>query len=209
MKIRIPHSGKVLIALVLTVALLAMSACTPVGEEAPRIDSITAELVSGAPGPTATASPAPGQSPSPTAAASPIGEGGSVTVTVRVTNFDIIEPSPSPAGSPAASPTQSPTSTATTSEGYLIYYLDRIPDAATNLILPITPTQTMGQRISSGETSITWSNLTPGIHVFVVQLVDRNGEPLDPPVIAGVALTVVQSAASPSPTETASPTGTP
>ena len=205
MKIRIPHSGKVLIALVLTVALLAMSACTPVGEEAPRIDSITAELVSVAPGPTATASPAPEQSPSPTAAASPIGEGGSVTVTLTVANFDIIEPSPSPAGSPTASPT----STATTSEGYLIYYLDRIPDAATNLILPITPTQTMGQRVSSGETSITWSNLDPGIHVFVVQLVDRNGEPLDPPVIAGVALTVVQSAASPSPTETASPTGTP
>lgn len=97
-------------------------------------------------------------------------------------------------------------------DGYYIYYLDRLPASLQEEVSEFeqpgtTPgfTPTTGQQQqaawASTETSFTWENLTEGVHIFSVQLVDRDGAPLAPPVVAAAVLTVPPLQQAPSGTD--------
>ncbi len=192
--------------------LAAMVGCTGASVAGPAIDSITATIVTAG---TTTATTTPTTmtttattttttmttattttTTSPTT--SPSAQVINVQVSITVSNFQVV----SSIGS-------------TVGDGYFVYYLDRVPaplsqfgsttpTTTTTLTPPPSPTTTApglttstttpGQPPSmvyaTTDTSFTWTNLSPGVHVFSVQLVDTNGNPLNPPVVAGAAITI-------------------
>jgi len=140
--------------------------------------------------------------------------GNSVEISITVSNFQVVDEIGGITG---------------VGDGYFIYYLDTVPGVMTDVpqftptptttatatptpTFSPTPTSTptgMGMAYSSTETSFTWDNLSPGFHVFAVQLVDAMGEPLSPPVMAAAALMVGgTSTMTPTGTATMTPTGT-
>jgi len=137
------------------------------------------------PGPTMSPTPSPTASPTPTVSPAPTG-----TPTPTGTAGQ-----PTPTMSPTATPTLSPTPTGS-------------PAPA--------PTSGAGQQtvaFASTDTRHTWEDLEPGLYVFWVQLVDADGEPLMPAVMAAAALTVPEMEEEPAPTATTpipttTPTGT-
>lgn len=106
---------------------------------------------------------------------SPIAEGAiqdtEVTVRVYVQNFELV-----PLGQDAAA----------YASGHLIYYMD-VP-------APQRPgqdaTTAEGTYFATTETSHTWTGVSPGKHVFSVQLVGGDNTTLDPPEIVRVPITV-------------------
>ncbi len=113
-----------------------------------------------------------------TAAATMAGEGGmNVVVNVSVANFEMV----SAVGE-------------TDGDGYIAYYMDEFPAGITSVPgIEVSPTPEMSAGEPTNETtetSYTFENIEQGVHVFAVQLVDTSGNPLSPPVIAAVVLTV-------------------
>lgn len=172
----------------LVTLLFAMVGCVGTTDGlGPRIDSITAELMMEQQ-PTEQTPVPTGQTPTPTTVQQQ--EIISVTIQISVSNFAIVD--------------TIGVSGAGEGDGYYIYYLDRLPanlqEAIPEFQQPITetptPAPTPGQQQrqetawASTETSFTWENLSQGVHIFSVQLVDPFGVPLTPPVIAAVALTI-------------------
>ncbi len=169
--------------LVAVVTLLSLGACAPALQStAPAITLITAEVLAGA----ATPTPTPTVSPTPTPTTAPTGS--NVKISINIVNFRLT----SAAGTPAAG------------QGQVIYYMDVIPPVMGN-----APAVTgNGTFAASTDTSYTWSNVKPGLHVFSVELVKSDRSPLDSPVAAAIALVVGStSAVSATPTPTATPSG--
>ncbi len=95
----------------------------------------------------------------------------------------------------------------TDGDGYLAFYMDELPAGISRVpgieVSP-TPEGAMDQPTNETiDTSYTFENVEPGVHIFSVQLVDASGNPLSPPVIAAAVLTVPQPASE---TETATET---
>ena len=95
---------------------------------------------------------------------------GNVTVTVAVTNFALV-----PAGG-LIKP----------GEGHIHFYFDvDIP------IQPGVPAVTTPETYQvTGNTTATWTNVSPGTHTFGAQLVDNGHTPLNPPVAVAITVTV-------------------
>jgi hypothetical protein len=68
--------------------------------------------------------------------------------------------------------------TATPGEGHIVYYLDSAP--LTTAGQPAT--QATGLFADSIATTYTWHNVTAGMHLLSVQLVNNDDTPLSPPV---------------------------
>ncbi|MBI4284835.1 MAG: DUF4399 domain-containing protein [Chloroflexi bacterium] len=94
---------------------------------------------------------------------------GNVTVTVNVSDFELVPPG----------------SQAVAGQGHIHYYKD--------VDIPTTPptTTAAGTYKATPGTSVVWENVTPGTHTFGVQLVNVNHTPLEPPVTATVKVTVL------------------
>lgn len=154
-----------LVATVLIVLLmLAVSACKPSPAPAP------------APSPSPTTAPAPTVSIiSPTGGALAPGD---VTVSVRVSNFNVVDKL-----GMAAVP----------GEGHVHYFVD--------VAAPTMPGQPAvtgpGTYAAVIATSYTWHNVTLGKHTFSVELVNNDHTPLNPPVVATVSVTVATPAIVP------------
>ena len=166
---------KLLITGVSALALLVAMVGCEIGTGAvagPSIDSITAKLVTGL---QPTGNETQQQQ-----------EGMSVRIDITVSDFEVVD---------SIGDNITDNATIGQGDGYYVYYLDRLP-AALQEEAPVVPTPTLtpGQEQemawASTETSLTWNNLTQGIHFFSVQLVDAGGTPLTPPVVAAAALTV-------------------
>ena len=102
---------------------------------------------------------------------------GNITVSVDVTNFELLPPG----GANAAG------------KGHLHYYLDVAS-------IPTAPGQpavsAAGTYKATPGSSATWDNVTAGSHTFAVQLVNSDHTPLSPPVTAQVTVTVSAPAAA-------------
>ncbi|HWQ29182.1 MAG TPA: DUF4399 domain-containing protein [Dehalococcoidia bacterium] len=137
----------------------------------------------GTPAPTATTAPAQeptgtpatGEQPSVTIVEPADGAtvpAGDVTVTVEVSNFEVVDRLNAPAAP---------------GEGHVHFYMD-VAD------LPTTPGQpavsAQGTYHASATTTYTWPDVPPGEHTFAVQLVNNDHTPLEPPVVAEVTVTV-------------------
>jgi hypothetical protein len=110
---------------------------------------------------------------------------GDVTVTIRVDNFKIVDK----IGQANAE-----------GEGHVIYYMDVTPPTEPGQPATTTP----GTFAETATTFYTWPDKGEGTHTFSVQLVNNDGTPLSPPVIATVPVPVV----TPTPTPTSTPTPT-
>jgi len=97
---------------------------------------------------------------------------GNVTVTVEVTNFNIVDK-------------QGQTNVA--GEGHLHYYLD--VDAPTTPGQPAIPTSGVWAHVAS--TSYTFTNVTSGQHKISVELVNNDHTPLSPPVVATINVLII------------------
>ncbi len=223
-------------------ALLSLGACAPaVQSTAPAITTLTAEVLAVA----ATPTPSPSATPTPTVTATP-----SPTPTPTASPIPTVTPTPTP--TPTVSPTPAPTAAPSginvkisvnvanfqlvdklgqanvAGQGHLHYFLDVVPPVLGN-VPAITGS---GTYVPTANTSYTWSNVKPGLHVFSVELINNDHTPLSVPVAAATVLVVsatgavsatptpaqalsvtkltvqLSPAASPSPTVTASPTPT-
>ncbi len=113
---------------------------------------------------------------------------GDVTVNLVVSNFNLADKigQPSKPG-----------------EGHIIYYLD--------VTAPTTAGQPAltdaGTYAETAQTSYTWHNVAPGMHLLSVQLVNNDSTPLNPPIVSKEYV-LVQGAPSPSIAVTPSPSST-
>ncbi len=140
----------------LVISLVALAACSTYGSKAPSI-----EITSPANGATVPA--------------------GNVTISVRVSNFNLVEK----LGQPNVS-----------GEGHIHYFLD-YPAPTEQGKAAIPPTGT--KWAATPATSYTFGNVGPGSHTIYVELVNNDHTPLNPPVVQSVTFTV-STAATPTPT---------
>ncbi len=112
--------------------------------------------------------------------------GVDVVVMVTIANFQ-----PVPATGQANAPGQ----------GHLHYYLDNLPPA-----LPDMPAWDTGVLVMSVATSYTWRGVSPGLHLFAVQLVNNDNSALTPPAVAAVVLAVPPAPGGATTTSTATST---
>jgi hypothetical protein len=96
---------------------------------------------------------------------------GTVTVTVRVTDFALVPP-----GGPD-----------TAGAGHLVYYRDVAPGTVPGERALTAP----GTCVASVETAYAWDGVAPGTHTFAVQLVNADDTPLEPPALDAVDVTAV------------------
>jgi hypothetical protein len=171
--------------------LVAMAGCDQgVTVEGPSIDSLTVKLVS---------AEATAQTDNETINLQQGGMG--VQLEISVSNFNAVE---------SIGGTDNVTG-AVEGDGYYIYYLDRLPVSLQEEVPEFQPsdqTATDQQETTawaSTKTSITWDNLSPGMHIFSVQLVDVNGAPLTPAVVAAAALNVPAEVQEETPTTEETP----
>ncbi len=73
-------------------------------------------------------------------------------------------------------------------EGHVHYFMDVDPPTTPGVPAVTAP----GTYAATIETSYTWTNVTPGAHMFSVQLVNNDHTPLVPPVVAFVNVTVTE-----------------
>jgi glucose dehydrogenase len=90
---------------------------------------------------------------------------GSVTITVNVSNFNLVDKlgSANVAG-----------------QGHIHYFMDVQPPTTAGQPAVTGP----GTYAATAATSYTWTNVTPGIHTFYVELINNDHTPLSSPVIA-------------------------
>lgn len=98
-------------------------------------------------------------------------DAGDIEVRVYIQNFQIVPDT----GQPKQA-----------HEGHIIYYLD----AGAPLEPGVPATTTPGTFAASSETSYTWQNVPAGKHIFIVQLVNNDNTPLDPPVTVRAEITL-------------------
>jgi outer membrane protein assembly factor BamB len=96
---------------------------------------------------------------------------GDVTISVQASNFDIVDKLGE---------------SAVPGEGHLHFYLD--VEVPTTQGEPAVTEQ--GTYIATTDTSVTWENLTEGLHVLSVQLVNNDHTPLEIPVVETVKIIV-------------------
>lgn len=137
--------------------------------------------------PTTTALPAP--TITITAPASSVPAPGNVTVTVKVTNFNIVEKQGQ---------------ASVLGEGHIHYYLD--VDAPTTQSVPAIPTSGIWSQAAT--TSFTFPNVSAGTHTISVQLVNNNHTPLNPPVVQKITINVQGATATTTATTTTATTAT-
>ena len=118
----------------------------------------------------------------------------SVTVEARLQpQVEILEPPPG--GNIAGSDVIVVITAANTRDYQFIYYLDAAP--------PNTPGESAitGPRTYavSTETSYLWQGVTPGVHIFAVQVVNADFATLDPPVTASVSVNTGGGPTTPAP----------
>jgi hypothetical protein len=174
MKKLIIITGLCLLALIVTLV-----GCTQTtGAEGPRINSISAQLSSTQQTTTSNQTTTDNETMQE--------EMMNVRVQVSVANFEVVS---------AIGETSNMTEIQGQTQGYFIYYMDSLPSSLSDQIPQMQTDQTDNQTkaFSSTQTSLTWDKVAPGIHIFAVQLVDKNGESLSPPVAAAAALTVPAS----------------
>lgn len=94
-----------------------------------------------------------------------------VTITVQVSNFELVNQ----LGGPAAS-----------GKGHIHYFFD--VDAPTTQGQPAVTAA--GTFVATINTSNTWRNVPNGVHKFSVELVNNDHTPLNPPVVASVDVTI-------------------
>jgi len=99
---------------------------------------------------------------------------GDITVQVQVSNFNLVDK----IGQPNAS-----------GEGHIIYYLDTVPPTVPNTAATAKPNSSA----ASAGTSNIWKNVPAGQHSFLVQLVNKDNTPLDPPAVTGITVNVKTS----------------
>ncbi len=98
--------------------------------------------------------------------------GSNVTISVNVANFNLVDKL-GQANVPG--------------EGHLHYFMDVDPPTA-----PGVPAITaVGTYAPTTATSYTWTNVSPGVHMFSVELVNNDHTPLVPPVVAFVNVTTM------------------
>jgi hypothetical protein len=122
-----------------------------------------------------TQMPAGGNQPSVTITAPADGAtlpAGDVTVTVEVSDFEVVDRLNAPAAP---------------GEGHVHFYMD-VAELPTTLGQPAVSAQ--GTYHASATTTYTWPDVPPGEHTFAVQLVNNDHTPLEPPVVAQVTVTV-------------------
>ena len=155
--------------------------------------TVTSASPSASGSPTRTASPSPSATPS----GPPVAD---VKVTIKVSNFNLVNKS----GSPAAS-----------GEGHILYFMDAQPPTTTGISATTDP----GSFAMTPSTTYTWRNVTAGIHTFSTELVNNDHTPLSPPVVSQVVASFSNgpdfsmaggevTMTMPSPTPTASPSAT-
>ena len=114
----------------------------------------------------------------------------SVVIDVMASNFDVV----SSVGQ-------------TDGDGYLVYYMDEFPSGFNEDVPGIGTTPTtpeMGNIYATTETSYNWNDVSAGIHLFAVQLVDTSGNPLSAPVVAAVVIIVPKLSSTATTTTTSS-----
>ncbi len=198
---------KLIATIIVVLSLLAlMTGCTgtSISADTPVIESISAEISSADTGET-TDTDMPGMTPFAPAE----GTGVNVTVDVSVSNFEMSDTADAMGEG----------------DGHLMYYMDDLPTGISmspgtgepGLTEEPGTNGTMGG-FSSTDTSYTFENVSQGIHIFSVQLVDNSSQPLSPQVIAAVILSVPAETGEadeglgpdttmPTETETTTPTG--
>lgn len=162
------------------ICLLALTACTVAPIPAPVPTPTPTPVPTPTPTPTPIPTPTPTPSPAPTPGlvitspqnGSAIHQIGDVTVSVEVSNFNLVDK----LGQPNVS-----------GEGHIHYFMDVNP--------PITPgkpaTTAPGTYVATTDTSHVWNNVVGGKHTFSVELVNNDHTPLSPPVVAEVEVTVL------------------
>jgi hypothetical protein len=168
---------KILSVLGVLLVFVWVSGCTQTTSPAPTSTTSTtpppvSTTTSAPTSPTATTTPSPGHSPT-ISIVSPLDEArvwtGNVTVSVRVSNFNLVDR----LGEPAAP-----------GEGHIHYFYD--------VKAPATPgqpaTTAPGTYAATTATSHTWNIAGRGIHLLSVELVNNDHTSLDPPVVASVAV---------------------
>jgi hypothetical protein len=95
-----------------------------------------------------------------------------VIVTIEVQNFDIVEMI-------GDVPVEG--------EGHVVFYLDMFP--LTSPDRSALPEGGIGA-IAVADTTYTWTDVSPGQHLFSVQLVNNDSTPLDPAVVDAVVFDV-------------------
>ncbi|APV43691.1 hypothetical protein Dform_00331 [Dehalogenimonas formicexedens] len=101
----------------------------------------------------------------------PIINGPDITIGVKVTGFNLV-----PAGQSGQAP-----------YGHLVYYLDAIPST----IVGQSALTSSGTFVATTSLTNTWKNVSPGPHVFWVQLVNTDNTPLSPAILVNITLIVL------------------
>jgi glucose/arabinose dehydrogenase len=101
-----------------------------------------------------------------------------VTVLVQVQNFNLVDKL-GQANVPG--------------EGHIHYFVDVAPPTTPGQIAVTAP----GTYVPTSGTSYTWTNLTPGMHNFSVELVNNDHTPILPPVVKTVDVRVTPSGGAP------------
>lgn len=156
MKKRVFPFGRLIIAIPILVSLLALGACS-------KTSTTTTT-----PAPTLTITSPGTMVPTP----------GNVTVTVRATNFKIVDKQGQ---------------TKVTGEGHIHYYMD--VDAPTAQGQPAIPASGVWAHVSS--TDYTFTNVSAGTHTISVELVNNDHTPLNPPVVQKISITVTAQTTNP------------
>ena len=99
--------------------------------------------------------------------------GSSVTVTVKVENFYLVNKI-----GQASVPGQ----------GHLVYFLDVVPPTDQGLPVVSSPERS----VATTSTTYAWENVGIGEHVLGVELVNNDDTPLDPPVVSTVSVMMQQ-----------------
>lgn len=100
--------------------------------------------------------------------------GSNVTISVLFTNFNLVNK----LGQQSVP-----------GEGHLHYFMDVTPPTAPG-VPAITPS---GTYAATTATSYQWTNVSPGMHMFSVELVNNDHTPLVPPVVAFVNVTTMSA----------------
>ena len=128
---------------------------------------------------------------SASASATVISTGTNIRVSIQPANFNVVAKE----GQAAA-----------TGEGHVHFFLDTLP--------PTFPYQVSvpasGMWVHTENLSQVWTNVQPGVHILVAELVNNDHTALNPPVVAAALVTVMPSitGASPTASAAASPTAT-
>jgi plastocyanin len=115
---------------------------------------------------------------------------GDVTVTIQTSNFSIVDKQGQ---------------ANTSHEGHIHYYLD--VEAPTTPGQPAIPLS--GEWAHVASTTYTFATVAAGSHTISVQLINNDHTPLEPPVVASIAIKVAAASLTPAPTPTNTSSGTP